>query len=368
MLLVDFFSFILDLFSDIYLIYEHRRNGDDWWFGLTLSFFLLSFLIVSIAVIIQDFGNEDDEADAHPELNLPTICLVLRLPFVLVRYAEFYLLSWKRTFRDNPPCKNNVANCNCRRCTRYKKSEHSLAWIHYIEAVTEAAPQWCLQVYIMFRQWRFPWWSVFSTVSSLVSLAWSITTLERTKKALEKRELKTLNIIVFFTYQLVSLFSRLFAIVIFSYVFTTYVFLVLVLHWLMMTGAIMIMIHLDHNGLDFDSCNRDVLHNCLVFIKHLLFAFPSFFHDSKGILKELEIYSPLTYYTTYSVISVENFILTITAVFILRPDVAHLGTLGPIALFFVSLGTVLGTVLSVVYYLKYHRQMEVPVPNEELPV
>ena len=94
-----------------------------------------------------------------------------------------------------------------------------LAILRYLDTITESAPQWCLQVYIMLRQWSFPSYTVVSAVFSLLSLAWSITTLEKERLAKEGRRWKLIHGYVLFNWQLSTLISRLFAIALFAYVF-----------------------------------------------------------------------------------------------------------------------------------------------------
>ncbi|CAB4038154.1 XK-related 6 [Paramuricea clavata] len=93
-----------------------------------------------------------------------------------------------------------------------------------------------IQVYIMLRQWTFPWYTVLSAVISLLLSAWSITTLEKARvikdEELDTDDFKVLTTIVYFVNQLVVLVSRLFAIAVFAYVFKHDMFLLLLLSWL----------------------------------------------------------------------------------------------------------------------------------------
>ena len=109
-----------------------------------------------------------------------------------------------------------------------------LAKLRYLETITESAPQLCLQVYIMLRQWDFPTYTVVSSVLSLLSLAWSITTLEK-ERIEEEEDYKLSAAFVFLIWQLSTLVSRLSAIILFAYVFRYYVIIFLAAHWLLLS-------------------------------------------------------------------------------------------------------------------------------------
>ena len=103
----------------------------------------------------------------------------------------------------------------------------------YIEAFVESAPQWCLQFYIMLRQWSFPWITVTSNVISLLSLAWSITLVGKIGKIKRNPTMPfpKRSLIVLALWRLCTLVSRLSAIVIFAYAYRSYVFIVIGIHW-----------------------------------------------------------------------------------------------------------------------------------------
>ena len=133
-----------------------------------------------------------------------------------------------------------------------------MATTRYIEAFAESTPQWCLQFYIMLRQWSFPWITITSTVFSLLSLLWSITALEKTAK-IEVNPTMTFpkrSLIAFSLWQLGILVSRLSAIVIFAYTFRIYVFIVIVTHCTVVSVVIMINQYLNENR---DHCKKTAM-------------------------------------------------------------------------------------------------------------
>ena len=114
-------------------------------------------------------------------------CLNLTCLFglpIIFRYAEEFK-QWNSAYCKNLPCSRK--NCGdivtvtvkiasrimSRSKRKLAKSAYKLAWLRHIETVTESIPQWCLQVYIMLRQWYFPWYTLVSIVVSLLSSAWN---------------------------------------------------------------------------------------------------------------------------------------------------------------------------------------------------
>ena len=359
MLFVGWLLFTFDIFTDIIVAIEYRHKGDTWWFILTLCFICLPLFIVSCIAFYQI------ATAAEVTGNHVTLSLFLTALFSSMFLRFFYeFMQWKRTYWDNGPCEQNNQACVCTKCRQHQAklkasntSTYNLAWIHYVETMAESAPQWCLQVYVMFRQWDFPWYTLLSVVFSFLSLAWSITALERAWARKDDRDLKLQYTVLYFFYQLFGLFSRLFAIVIFAYVFRMYILLVFGLHLLVVSVVLLCVVYLSRRVERCDGWGQ-----CIRICRPCVYSFPFFIHPSKAVLKSLEIYSGTLYFTAYGVISVENFIMTITAVFISKSAVAHLGLLGPIALFFVISGLGFGAVLSVAYYFKYDKPIEEAPP------
>ena len=132
------------------------------------------------------------------------ITAILQLPIV-VRYMQEVLSSEPNTF--------------------------SIAILRYIETITESAPQWCLQVCIMLRQWHFPSYTVVSTILSMLSLTWSITILEKERRTKKHKCFTFIDGFAFFNWQLFKLVSRLSAIVLFAYVLRYYLIIPLGYFW-----------------------------------------------------------------------------------------------------------------------------------------
>lgn len=168
------------MLSDIYVAVQYWRNRQFVWFWLTFVFIVYPLLLVNYISFLY-------------HRNACT-CIFGLLQFSMIPRYIYAIFSDSHDF--------------------------IIAKLQYMETIGESAPQWCIQTYIMLRLWEFPWYTVLSVLISLVSLAWSITTLEREKAKNENQEFGFLNTVLFLMWQLSTLVSRLFAIIICGYTFT----------------------------------------------------------------------------------------------------------------------------------------------------
>ena len=210
-----------------------------------------------------------------------------------------------------------------------------LAKLRYLETITESAPQLCLQLYIMLRQWYFPTYTVVSSVLSLLSLAWSITTLERERRIKEDEQYKLRAAFVFLIWQLSTLVSRLSAIVIFAYVFRYYAIIFLAAHWLFLSVA---MITIQRREYD---CGKSLLFSCLA-------AYPSLFHSSEIVLPTAR--PKVEVITGYIFMMLENIVMVTMSVTIETQDVPNIDVLKPVALSCVIGGSVLSIAFIIWHY------------------
>ncbi|CAB4028888.1 XK-related 6 [Paramuricea clavata] len=332
-------------------------------FMLTTGFVLFMFDLVTDIVVATCIMAAEQTVAIN---NLQYCRLAFTCSSIFVRYVQEFK-DWKQTHWDNPPCGDNYKKCNCPNCEQYRaaimksnRSAYKLAWVRYVETLTESTPQWCLQMYIMLRQWDFPWLTVLSAVISLLSLAWSMTALEKARVHKNRHNFTLPATVVFFTSQLFSLLSRLFAIVAFAYVFKEHVFTALAVHWLIVHVVSWLKIDLDFEG----KCDAVKL-----FFGYSIFSCRLILHVPNRLTKEVSI--PRTFYfVLYSIISVENVLLAILVVTIPIPDVKHMSVLRPIVLSLVIIGVVLGTIFLMVYnkHLKpteERREEPTEEPTEE---
>ena len=197
----------------------------------------------------------------------------------------------------------------------------------------------------MLRQWNFPWLTVFSAMISLLSLAWSITALEKARATKNSHNFTRPATVVFFTSELFSLLSRLFAIAAFAYVFKEHVITVLAVHWVM----VYVVLWLTDNWrveCGCDECTFKVV--VIDRILYIILNFPFLLHVPDKLTKHLSR-SRTVPFVLYSLISVENILLAILAVTIPTPDAKHTSVLRPIVLSLVIISVLLGTIFLIVY-------------------
>jgi hypothetical protein len=340
MLITGLVLFIFDMVTDIVVGVLYGLKGEYWWFGLTLFFIIVPLFIVGLVAATQTVDNDK-----------VICCLSFACSSIFVRYVQEFK-DWKQTHWDNPPCGDNYKECNCPDCEQYRaaitksnKSAYDLAWVRYVETLTESTPQWCLQVYIMLRLWDFPWLTVLSTVFSLLSLAWSITAHEKARANKNSHNFTPRATVVFFTSQLFSLLSRLFAIAAFAYVFKEHVITALAVHLLM----VYVVFWLTDNWRVECGCNECTFEVVVIYrILYIILNFPFLLHVPDTLTERFS--SPRTvHFALYSLISVENVLLAILAMTIPTPDAKHMSALRPIVLSLVIIGVVLGTIFLIVY-------------------
>jgi hypothetical protein len=283
---------------------QYWKNNDTWWFGMTIGFTGVPSIIVNMISFIK-------------MINAWTcITAVLQLSFL---------------------------GCYIEALKSPDSLTYFIAKLRYLETITESAPQWCLQVYIMLRQWYFPSYTVVSSVLSLASLAWSITTLEKERAIKKKDDMESRDIVLppmrkfgphetvfFLIWQLFTLISRLSAIVLFAYVFRYYVIIFLAAHWLLL--VVIIFLIQRSGGKSFGKS----------LLLSLLAACPSLFHVSKTVIPTEHPKAEIT--IGYIFILVENIIMVTLSLKIEKPDVSHMDVLQPVAISCLVGGSVLSAI------------------------
>ena len=171
--------FILDLVTAIKVSVEFGREAYNVVFGLTLCLILVPLFLVSVLSTVQTFQHPLAFETVARQLDFKDLGLYLLpvLSTIFPRFVQEFML-WKRSYLKNSPACANYEACHCMRCIQYRefnKSRYDFLWIHYIHAILSSAPRYCLQVYIVLRQWNFPLYTVVSVVLSLLYLSWSIT-------------------------------------------------------------------------------------------------------------------------------------------------------------------------------------------------
>lgn len=183
-------------------------------------------------------------------------------------------------------------------------------------------------------------YTILSVLISLVSLAWSIATLEREKAKNENQEFGFLNTVLFLMWQLSTLVSRLFAIVICGYTFTIYICLWFLVHWFVM--AVMA------------PCVSCCTNKLIV----LVAVVPSCYHSSEAFFPIKNRRALMV--IGYVLLLIENIIM-LTLIQIYDKRYGHLGVLNPVSTSCVVGGSVLSLIFIFLHY-KYYcpRQLEIP--------
>ena len=133
-LLVGILLYLFDYGSDIHVAVQYWKNDKPWWFGTTVALICVPSIIVSFTAIFQF-------------MDIWRIITAIVQLSIVARYIE--ALAEPRT---------GVGDIS---------HTYLLAILRHIETITESAPQLCLQVYIMLRQWSFPSYTVVPSVFSL---------------------------------------------------------------------------------------------------------------------------------------------------------------------------------------------------------
>ncbi len=309
-LIVGLLLYLFDFGSDIYVAIKYWKNNDGWWFGMTTAFILVPSIIVNITAIVQ-------------VINFWRFIMAVLQLSIVVRYIETIISPYPLVI--TLPDRRRI---------------FFLAKLRYLETITESAPQLCLQVYIMLRQWHFPTYTVVSSVLSLLSLAWSITTLETERKIKEEGHYKLRAAFVFLIWQLCTLVSRLFAIVIFAYVFRYYAIIFLAAHWLFLSVA---MLTIQRKEYDW---GISLILSCLA-------AYPSLFH-SCVLSSVLQTANPIVETIMgYIFILLENIAMVTLSLTVEIPGLPHMDILKSVVISCLVGGSVLSVIFVVLYSFIY---------------
>ena len=294
-LIVGLVLFLFDFGSDIYVAAQYLKNGEIWWFSLTFVFISIPSIIVNITAIIQ-------------VINFWRFIAAMLQLSVVVHYIEAIKL----------PDSHRI---------------YSIAKLRYLETVMESAPQWCLQMYIMLRQWSFPSLTIVSSILSFLSLVWSIKTLEKERAEAEGGDFGLFKAFMFMMWHMFTLISRFSAIVLVGYMFRYPVFF-LAGHWLLMVFY----------NVSFRRLDVDANFPKLLFLS-LLTTYPSLFHSIslKGIFANKN--PKLEMIVAYISIVAENILMMASIFLIKHSDAEHLAvaiTVYPL---------ILGTMISYFFFL-----------------
>ena len=383
-LLTSFVLYIMDIISDIYVAFQYYKNSESWWCAMTLAFVIVPHFIINTYATY---------------MNVNFLWVSIRKAFFMWSLQLSILASFKQEFtrwkREHWNVNENTRDEQHPETEHTRNSQHSTdvtltmhhLFLRLAEAFAESAPQCCLQNYIMIRQWLFPWYTIISTFFSLLSLAWSITSLETSCKTcewawsscdqssqcesrnkasqlVENKDAKSfpkISFLVFFIAHLCLLVSRLTSLITFAYVFRYYVFIVVGFHWLLVFTAICV-------GKTFDRTNdtKDRI-GLTIILNASLRTYPMVFCLSSSITKisfPKKISEKFRSFVVvfYGILFLENTVMVLLAI---NGEAAHVNFLMKIALPLVFVGFILGVVFLVLYYQRYHPRKMMAENNVE---
>lgn len=346
-LVIGMLLYILDFTSDVWLAVRYHKNNETEWFWATLSLVIIASIITNIAVCLHTSGDT---------IEGPYKCLWMFCTCpILFRFVEEFAY-WKQANLDRSPCGGECQKLNCKECEKHLKkrqrsltSTYSLAWLHLLQTLTESAPQFCLQVYIMSNQWDFPCLTILSTLISFFSLAFSITFLELARETKNKNELfKFGSTLLFLLWQIFGLVARLSAIVTFAYILRYYVFCILGFHWFLVTMAIVIHRREEFKGEGAYAC-------IFMLITSLFCVFPLLIFATEPLLSFYNNRRRNTF-VAFVVLAIENTIMLALSFGVSKLDVVIFSSRHQDLFWFVAATCVLGGLaLETVSFLGYYR-------------
>ncbi|KAF8561541.1 hypothetical protein P879_08070 [Paragonimus westermani] len=300
--LLSVLTYASDIGSDAYLVYSYYKQGDYFWSGLTL------ILLVVPALVMTTFSLAWYVLDRKLNVDPPRTCRAwtLRLffhglqlaPLVRLTDAVYYGLASRRA---------NVSLVMAVRYTQLMLYEDAdSAMLRMIECFMEAAPQLLLQLYIILTQdtpthtFQIVAQAV-SCFTSWLSLAWSLTHYQSALRSsrVEKANLTWLGSMLYFGWKAGLLASRILALALFAAIARGFWFTVLsCAHWMLSVSWLVI------RGTTFCSPVPRTLPECLFDI--VLGAVYCF-----DVVNVREGHSRLWYLTYYSLVGLENFVMTL---------------------------------------------------------
>ncbi|XP_071117324.1 uncharacterized protein [Haliotis cracherodii] len=215
---VSLITFLLDVGTDILVTVQFFENGDLVWGSLTAGFVGVPTLLIQIFSLKWHISDKS--------LTVATCLPHLFLFAPVQRYLSVIRLALKakstRSFND---------------IDRVYREQNDVCILRLMESFMEAAPQLCLQLYVIFLANNITILAGVSVCSSLISLAWALTAYGDGLR-LAYRDLYRRNwggLVVHWLWQTFMTAARVMALVMFATVFKAWVFLAAGIHWIAIT-------------------------------------------------------------------------------------------------------------------------------------
>ena len=240
-LFASLFLYILDLGTDMYVAIQHKENGDIWYYRLTVGFVVLSTIVVNFFATYA-------LKSLKVHWSLRALAFLTQLSMFCLFIGEIRRWQQERSGDKARPCTTSgkhFSECDCIEChsvlKKSGKASFDMSHVRSMETFVEAIPQWLLQVYIMFIEQSFPWYTIVSVAVSFISLIFAIFSLEKNywiwkivdsgQKCIKPVSFPKRSALVFFLWQTFLLLARLSAIILNIVVFTDSISVVIGAHW-----------------------------------------------------------------------------------------------------------------------------------------
>ncbi|KAL3868628.1 hypothetical protein ACJMK2_041419 [Sinanodonta woodiana] len=318
-------SYVADVITDILLIVVFFLNGDQIWGSLTLGFVTAS----SLMMLIFSFQWHVADKTLTPGNFIAHILFLSPVH----RYIRLLRLGLKARHSSD----ESISEAAFREM-------NDICILRLFETFLESTPQLVLQLYIILKFQQFGVIIGVSAACSLLSIGWSVTAYNDALRLACRKYYKRnwLGMISQTLCQIGMVASRVLAVVLFSAVFQTWIFLPIGIHWLVM------ILWIRHQKPDFGStpCERGLF--MIVAATVYIFCFINL-KDGRSRWRLL-IY--------YSLVLLESSLFV--ALWMIYKDVSTPLWYSITAFTVIYGGFFLGAVLMLVYYGCFHPSSPVP--------
>ncbi|XP_028402091.1 uncharacterized protein LOC114525081 [Dendronephthya gigantea] len=161
---------------DVYVAIRHFENGDELFFGITVTVIILSSILVNIYATTTL---------KKTKWNVRRFLCVSHFSMIYLFIKEIFRWFEEKRPEIAHPCggEKHFSVCDCSQCKEQLEQsvEASLGMSHTrsMETFIESVPQFLLQVYIMVYKDSYPWYTIVSAAFSFISLVFSVYMLEK---------------------------------------------------------------------------------------------------------------------------------------------------------------------------------------------
>lgn len=340
-------TYFMDVALDILLAVVHFRNGNTWYFTLTVCFIAVPSLTMtgfSLRWYLVD-------ADEKQMPKVSTRKWIFRIVFLVFQMGPVlrYIDSLYYGLKSNKSKGQTEKQVDFYKQMIYEDADATL--LRLFETFMECAPQLVLQIYIYAQSQAIHPNShsvteliqLLSMLSSLISMAWALASYQRALRysLMEKKNMTICGTIVQIIWRFFDISSRVIALGLFASIFPNYLFIVCAAHYAVMFTWIRLM------KTEFcDNHCGEFLYNIVLGI---VFIFCYFNPKDSPTRRRFTFF--------YTLAFLENSALMSTW-FIYCPP--HILFRYP-AMFMQFLSFVLGLVIMIIYYLLLHPTKNINV-------